>query len=427
MSTYNVAIVGAGPAGYFSAQALQGLSNNQLTFKVDLFEKLPTPWGLVRSGVSPDHPKIKSVSKVFEKISDNQNFRLFANVEVGKDISLDALKSAYDAVILAVGTPLGKRLGIPGEDLLNVWSSAEFVPWYNGHPDYSDLGIDLSGKRAIVIGAGNVAMDVARLLAMEPSELTTTDISDHALNLLLTSSITDVRICARRGAEFASFTAPELRELPELSDTDVVISAEEISDALTRSSDEVERHVKANLDAMHSIATMERSEKNKRLEFHFGYTPKEIRGAERVESVIFSSLHGDIEIEADLVVTAIGYEADSGLNLSVDGNHLENSDGFVEDNLYVVGWAKRGPTGVIGTNKSDATEVARKIVSELSFKNPKEDSGVSEVVSDLNFLNLTEWRRINDYEISKGANTGRPRVKLKTIQEMIRVSKGDLD
>ena len=427
MSTYNVAIVGAGPAGYFSAQALQGLSNNQSTFKVDLFERLPTPWGLVRSGVAPDHPKIKSVSKVFEKISDDQNFRLFANVEVGRDVSLDALKSAYDAVILAVGTPLGKRLGIPGEDLLNVWSSAEFVPWYNGHPDYSNLGIDLSGKRAIVIGAGNVAMDVARLLAMNPSELTTTDISDHALNLLLTSSITDVRICARRGAEFASFTAPELRELPELTDTDVVISAEEISDALTRSSDEVERHVKANLDAMHSIATMERSEKNKRLEFHFGYTPKEIRGAERVESVIFSTLHGDIEIEADLVVTAIGYEADSGLNLSVDGNHLENSDGFVEDNLYVVGWAKRGPTGVIGTNKSDATEVARKIVSELSFKNPKEDSGVSEVVSELNFLNLTEWRRINDYEISKGANMGRPRVKLKTIQEMIRVSKGDLD
>ena len=337
MSTYNVAIVGAGPAGYFSAQALQGLSNNQLTFKVDLFEKLPTPWGLVRSGVAPDHPKIKSVSKVFEKISDDQNFRLFANVEVGRDVSLDALKSAYDAVILAVGTPLGKRLGIPGEDLLNVWSSAEFVPWYNGHPDYSDIGIDLTGKRAIVIGAGNVAMDVARLLAMNPSELTTTDISDHALNLLLTSSITDVRICARRGAEFASFTAPELRELQELTDTDAVISAEEISDALTRSSDEVERHVKANLDAMHSIATMERSEKNKRLEFHFGYTPKEVRGTKKVESVIFSTLHGDIEIEADLVVTAIGYEADSSWKLSVDGNHLKNSDGFVEDNLYVVG------------------------------------------------------------------------------------------
>ncbi len=420
-----MAIVGAGPAGYFSAQALQGLSNNQSTFKVDLFERLPTPWGLVRSGVAPDHPKIKSVSKVFEKISDNQNFRLFANVEVGRDISLDALKSAYDAVILAVGTPLGKRLGIPGEDLLNCWSSAEFVPWYNGHPDYSDLGIDLSGKRAIIIGAGNVAMDVARLLAMNPNEFTATDISDDALDLLLNSSITDVRICARRGAEFASFTAPELRELPELRDTNVVISAEEISDALTRSSDEVERHVKVNLDAMYSIATMERSEKNKQLEFHFGYKPKEIRGTKKVESVIFSTLHGDIEIEADLVVTAIGYEAHSGLNLCVDGNHLKNSDGFVEDNLYVVGWAKRGPTGVIGTNKSDATEVAKKIVSELSLRTPKEDLDLGEVVRDLNFLDLTEWRRINDYEISKGANAGRPRVKLKTIQEMIRVSKGE--
>jgi ferredoxin--NADP+ reductase len=424
VSTYNVAIVGAGPAGYFSAQALQGLSNNQYIFKVDLFERLPTPWGLVRSGVAPDHPKIKSVSKVFEKISDDQNFRLFANVEVGRDISLDALKSAYDAVILAVGTPLGKRLGIPGEDLLNCWSSAEFVPWYNGHPDYSDLGIDLSGKRAIVIGAGNVAMDVARLLAMNPNDLTTTDISDHALDLLLASSITDVRICARRGAEFASFTAPELRELPELRDTNVVISAEEISDALTRSSDEVERHVKANLDAMYSIATMARSEKNKQLEFHFGYTPKEVRGTKKVESVIFSTVHGDIEIEADLVVTAIGYEADSGLNLSVDGNHFKNSDGFVEDNLYVVGWAKRGPTGVIGTNKSDAAEVAKKIVSELSLRTPKEDLDVNEVVKDLNFLNLDKWRMINQHEINLGLESGRPRVKLTKIKDIMVLIKG---
>ena len=424
MSTYRVAIVGAGPAGYFSAQALQSFSNDDLTFKVDLFEKLPTPWGLVRSGVAPDHPKIKSVSKVFEKISDDSNFRLFANIEVGRDVSLDALKSAYDAVILAVGTPLGKKLGIPGEDLLNCWSSAEFVSWYNGHPNYSELGVELSGKRAIVIGAGNVAMDVARLLAMNPNDLRTTDISDHALDLLFTSSITDVRICARRGAEFASFTAQELRELPELRETNVVILAEEISDAITRLSPEVERHVKANLDAMYSIATMERSETNKRLEFHFGYKPKEITGTKKVESVIFSTLHGDIEIEADLVVTAIGYEADSGLNLSVDGNHLKNSDGFIEDNLYVVGWAKRGPTGVIGTNKSDATEVAKKIVSELSLRTPKEDLGVNEVVKDLNFLNLDKWRMINQHEINLGLESGRPRVKLTTIKDMMVLIKG---
>jgi ferredoxin--NADP+ reductase len=422
-----VAIVGAGPAGYFSAQALQNLSNDDFTFKVDLFEKLPTPWGLVRSGVAPDHPKIKSVSKVFEKISDDSNFRLFANIEVGRDVSLDALKSAYDAVILAVGTPLGKRLGIPGEDLLNVWSSAEFVPWYNGHPNYSELSVDLSGQRAIVIGAGNVAMDVARLLAMNPNDLRTTDISDHALDLLLTSSITDVRICARRGAEFASFTAPELRELPELSDTNVVISNEEIREALNRSGHGVERHVKANLEAMQSIATTEQSKKNKRLEFHFGYVPMEIRGSGKVESVVFATPRGEEVIPADLVVTAIGYAADSIWNLNVDGNHFRNIEGFIEDNLYVVGWAKRGPTGVIGTNKSDAVEVVKKIVGELSVKSPKEDLGVNQLSNNLDFINLNEWHRINDYELAKGASLGRPRVKLKTIQEMIQVSKESRD
>lgn len=425
MSTYRVAIVGAGPAGYFSAQALQGLSNDDMAFKVDLFEKLPTPWGLVRSGVAPDHPKIKSVSKVFEKISDDPNFRLFANVEVGNDISLDSLKEAYDAVILAVGTPIGKKLGIPGEDLRNCWSSAEFVPWYNGHPDYSQLDIDLSGRRAIVIGAGNVAMDVARLLAMNSNDLVTTDISDGALDELHNSSIREVWLCARRGAEFASFTAPELRELPELKDTNVVISREEISEAIARAGNEAERHVKANLDAMQVIALMDRREGNKRLEFHFGYVPKQIRGTSKVESVVFTTAQGEVEVEADLVVTAIGYEADPEWNLKLEGSNFQNSDGLIEDNLYTVGWAKRGPSGVIGTNKSDASSVVEEIVYRLSGCKPKSESLRDNLVENLNHIDLEEWRQINEFEIAEGAKVGRPRVKLITTLEMIAVAKGE--
>ena len=216
MKTYSIAIIGAGPSGYFAAQALQNLETDDLKFSIDLIERLPTPWGLVRSGVAPDHPKIKSVSKVFEKVATAGNVSLFGNVEVGSDISLSELKAKYDAVILATGSSIGKKLGIPGEDLANSISAAEFVPWYNAHPDYANINPDLSSDTAIVIGAGNVAMDCARMLAVDPSELDLTDTANHALDALKRSKIRKVYICARRGAEFAAFTSPELRELPDL-------------------------------------------------------------------------------------------------------------------------------------------------------------------------------------------------------------------
>ncbi|MEI6251054.1 MAG: FAD-dependent oxidoreductase, partial [Actinomycetes bacterium] len=211
LSAFRIAIVGAGPAGYFAAQAL--LNQEDKSVLVDMLEKLPTPWGLVRSGVAPDHPKIRTVSKVFEKISDDPRFSLMANVEVGKDVSVAQLQEAYDAVVFASGADVGRLLGIPGEELPGVMSAAEFVPWYNAHPDFADFKVDLSGKRAIVIGAGNVAMDVGRLLAVEPDELASTDISDIALDALRVSKITDVMIVARRGPEHAAFTSPELRDL----------------------------------------------------------------------------------------------------------------------------------------------------------------------------------------------------------------------
>ena len=218
MKTYNIAIVGAGPAGYFSAQAFQNRETEDLCFKIDLYERLPTPWGLVRSGVAPDHQKIKSVSKVFEKVASNQNFRLFANVEVGKDVSLDDLKKNYDVVILATGASSGKKLNIPGENLKNVFSSDSFVSWYNSHPDYENLNVDLNCHRAVVIGAGNVAIDVARILLSDTSELAKTDIDVSALDLLHKSQIKEVVICGRRGPENSNFSLQELRELPRSED-----------------------------------------------------------------------------------------------------------------------------------------------------------------------------------------------------------------
>ncbi|MFM8328895.1 MAG: FAD-dependent oxidoreductase, partial [Actinomycetales bacterium] len=223
MKKYSIAIVGAGPAGYFTAQALQNLQSDDLKFQIDMIEKLPTPWGLVRSGVAPDHPKIKTVSKVFEKIATTEGFQLFCNVELGKDISTKELTELYDAVVIATGSDKGKKLGIPGENLRGSLTAADFVPWYNAHPDYVNVDVPLDTDTALVIGAGNVAMDVGRMLALEPKELEPTDTALHALEKLHNSKIRTVHIFGRRGPEHAAFTAPELRELPKLEHTDVEI------------------------------------------------------------------------------------------------------------------------------------------------------------------------------------------------------------
>ena len=217
MATFKVAIVGAGPAGYFAAQALQNLQSEDLQFSIDMIERLPTPWGLVRSGVAPDHPKIKTVSKVFEKVATAGNFRLFGAVELGTDISIEQLQEMYDAVVIATGSAVGKKLGIPGEDLPGSISAAEFVPWYNAHPEYKNLEVDFSDQVAVVIGAGNVAIDVARMLSLNPKELDPTDTAQYALDKFHNSAIREVHLFGRRGPEHAAFTSPELRELDRKS------------------------------------------------------------------------------------------------------------------------------------------------------------------------------------------------------------------
>ena len=420
MKSYRVAIVGAGPAGYFAAQALQNLSNESQSFAIDMIERLPTPWGLVRSGVAPDHPKIKTVAKVFEKIASTEGFRLFANVELGSDVSIEQLQERYDAVVIATGSAIGKQLGIPGEDLPGSLSAAQFVPWYNSHPDFKDETIDLSTDTAIVIGAGNVAMDVARMLALDPSELDPTDTADHAIEAFKGSGVRNVLISARRGAEHAAFTSPELRELPKLEHTNVIINRADITDAIARVGESIEKDTKSNLDAMLLIADREPTHHERTMKFQFLATPIEIIGSARVEGVRFKQTDTGEEftIPCGLVITAIGYEAASQEGIPYERGKVVNTDGFVREGLYVVGWAKRGPSGVIGTNKSDAADVVNLLVSKLH--EPKVVGDILEVLDLNKVVTQQHWELINAAEIAAGEPLGKPRRKALSREELLR-------
>ena len=399
MPTFKIAIVGAGPAGYFTAQAFQNAQDEDLTFAIDMIERLPTPWGLVRSGVAPDHPKIKTVSKVFEKIAKEGKFRLFANVELGKDISLKDLREQYDAVVLATGSSVGRKLNIPGEDLPNSLSAAEFVPWYNSHPDYVNTEVDLSSNTAVVIGAGNVAMDVARMLAITPGELELTDVAEHA-----------------------AFTAPELRDLPKLENTDVYIDTDQVAQASERvkAMGEVEKDLTNKLDAMQLIADHQKKGVERSLEIKFLATPLEIKGNGKVEEVVFVvnevkdgkvvATDKTISIKAGLVVTAIGYDSIEYPGVKIENGRILNIAGHVENNVYTTGWAKRGPTGVIGTNKSDSKDVVDLIIENL--KEPKTSEGVTALLkSGHEVIDQVAWEKINASEVISGEIAGKPRVK----------------
>ena len=384
-----------------------------------MIERLPTPWGLVRSGVAPDHPKIKTVSKTFEKIAADPNFRLFANVEIGSEISVTQLKEKYDAVVIATGSALGKKLGIPGEDLPGSLSAADFVPWYNAHPDYVDVNVPLDCDTAVVIGAGNVAMDVARMLALEPSELDPTDTADHAIDAFKASAVRNVYISARRGPEYAAFTSPELRELPKLEHTNVVINKEDIDAALVRAGAEPEKDVKSNLDAMLLIAQSQKSEHERTMHFLFQHTPKQILGTDRVEGVVYSTPHGDVTIKCGLVITAIGYQAAGIEGVPYENGKVVNTNGRVNENLYVVGWAKRGPSGVIGTNKSDAAAVVELMISDL--KTPKANGDISQLLTHQVVVDQSAWQKINEAEVAAGEPKGKPRVKSVKREELLKL------
>jgi ferredoxin--NADP+ reductase len=423
MPQYKVAIVGAGPAGYFAAQALQNFHTDDLKFSIDMIERLPTPWGLVRSGVAPDHPKIKTVSKVFEKVANEAGFRLFANVELGTDVTIEQLQENYDAVVIATGSALGKKLGIPGEDLPGSMSAATFVPWYNAHPDFNDEAIDLTSETAVVIGAGNVAMDVARMLALDPAELDPTDTADHAIDALKQSSVRTVVISARRGPEHAAFTSPELRELPKLEHTNVVISKSDVEGAFVRAGEAIEKDTKSNLDAMLLIADREPTNHDRTMKFQFLATPKEIKGEGRVEEVVFQKTGSDetFRIKCGLVITAIGYEATPLQGVPYEKGKVVNVDGRVKENIYVVGWAKRGPSGVIGTNKSDASEVMKLLIEDLGT--PKNSGDLADVITHNKVVSQQHWQAINEAEIAAGEPVGKPRRKAVTREELLKLGR----
>ncbi len=427
---FKVAIIGAGPAGYFAAQAFQQRASERLDFKIDMIERLPTPWGLVRSGVAPDHQKIKTVSKVFEKIAKNPNFRLFANVELGKDVSLKDLRDQYDVVVLATGASMGRKLGIPGEDLKNSLSAAVFVPWYNSHPDFVDVEVDTSSDTAVVIGAGNVAMDVARILAIDPTELDPTDVAEHALSRLKKSNIRTVIICGRRGPEHAAFTAPELRDLPKLENTDVFIDPKQIEDAIKsiEEMDEIEKDLKNNIEAMKTIAEHKKKGVPRKLEIKFLLTPLEIKGNGKVEEIVFQKNRVEsgkvvatkerFSVKTGLVITAIGYESIEYPGITIESGRISNIAGHVEHNVYAVGWAKRGPTGVIGTNKSDSNDVVDLIIENL--KDPKTSEGITGLLKSGHVvIDQIAWEKINASEVISGELAGKPRVKEVDWKRMI--------
>jgi len=422
LPNYKIAIVGAGPAGYFTAQAFQKAQNEELNFSIDMIERLPTPWGLVRSGVAPDHPKIKTVSKVFEKIAKENGFRLFANVELGKDVLLKDLREAYDAVVLATGSTSGRKLGIKGEDLPNCISAADFVPWYNAHPDFTGVKVDLNTDTAVVIGAGNVAMDVARMLALDPAELDPTDTAEYALTVFKSSNIRKVIICGRRGPEHAAFTAPELRDLPKLEHTDVYIDQAQITEANLRVEQmgEVEKDLQNNLEAMRLIAEHSKKGVERKLEIKFLAAPIEIKGSNKVEEIIFainevkngkvSATDKTYSIKAGLVVTAIGYDCVEYPGVKIENGRIANIAGHVEHNIYVTGWAKRGPVGVIGTNKSDSADVVDLIIDSL--REPKNAAGIEGLLkSGHQIIDQVGWEKINASEVISGELAGKPRIK----------------
>jgi ferredoxin--NADP+ reductase len=435
LKIFQILIVGAGPAGYFATQAFQNRETEGLNFKIDLVEKLPTPWGLVRSGVAPDHQKIKSISKIFEKISQHKNFRLFANVKIDLDSQIEELIKNYDAVILAIGASRGKKLNIQGENLLNVFSSAEFVPWYNAHPDFESLKVNFSSNRAVIIGSGNVALDVARILVKDVDELSKTDINLKALGLLKSSKIKEVVICGRRGPENCKFSLNELRDLSKLHDISIHFDEKEVSESIVRLEKENSKdftEIKNKLDFMLNVAKQNDEKCAKKIIFKFSLRPVSIEGSEKVRSVKFVSNENpsissddsknELEIDCGLVVSCIGYETESFNKIESENGKLKNVDGKIFSNLYCVGWAKRGSSGVIGTNKSDAIDVVKLIIEELSI--PKNTLAPEDCLKSRNIIVSQEmWETINNRELELGAANGTPRVKIAKIEELISLSR----
>jgi ferredoxin/flavodoxin---NADP+ reductase len=426
-----VAVVGSGPAGFYAAGAL--LSADP-PLEVDMIERLPTPWGLVRLGVAPDHPKLKSVSRAFERIADQPGFRFLGNVEVGSDLHHADLVRLYDAVIYAVGAQTDRRLGIPGEDLPGSWAATELVAWYNGHPDYQQLEFDFDVERVVVIGNGNVALDVARMLALTHDELAPTDATDASIAAIESSPIREIVVVGRRGPAQAAFTTPELQEMGELAGADVLVNPADLEGA-----DPEGTNAERNLAVLREFATREPEGKARRVVFRFFHSPVAILGEERVEGVELvrnqlDANHRAVPTEeretlpCGLVFRSVGYRGVALPELTFDdaSGTIPNEGGRVEPGVYVAGWIKRGPTGVIGTNKKDAAETVELLLEDVAGGRlaPKPDTSAAAVDAllaerGIRVVEYSGWTAIDEVERMAGERSGRPRVKLSTWDELL--------
>ena len=447
-----VAIIGSGPSGFYAAEHLQ--EQDGLEVQIDMYDRLPTPFGLVRGGVAPDHQKIKSVTRVYDKIAAHPEFRFYGNVEMGRDLTHEDLSAYYHAIIYAVGARTDRRMGIPREYLPGSHSATEFVGWYNAHPDFRSLGFDLASAAAAVVGNGNVAMDLARILASPPEALAATDIAEHALKALAGNGIREIHVLGRRGPAQAAFTNKELKELGELPDVDVIVDPEAVAlDPLSAADVEARpnRTRDRNLELLREYAARPSSGASRRIILHFLVSPVEIIGTERVEALtivhneLYESEDGSIRprptersttIPLGLVFRAIGYQgvplpgipfdAMRGVIPNEAGRIIEPRVGAPVQGEYVVGWIKRGPQGIIGTNKPDSQETVDSLLADLSAGHlNKEEVPSREVLERLlgerrrDFVSYEDWQLIDLLEQERGAASGAPRVKFSKVEEML--------
>ncbi|MDX6697143.1 MAG: ferredoxin/flavodoxin---NADP+ reductase [Solirubrobacteraceae bacterium] len=446
-----VAIVGAGPAGAFAAASLRRTRGD---VDVDLFERLPTAWGLLRGGVAPDHQEIKRLDETFDRLTLGRGVRFFGNVEVGTDISHSELMRHYRAVIYATGAQTDRSLGIPGEDLPGSWPATEFVAWYNGHPDYRDREFDLSGRRAVVIGNGNVAADVTRLLTLSADDLQRTDVADHALAALRSSAIEEVVVLGRRGPAQVAFTSAELRELGHLPGVDIRVEPEDVElDPVSAGwlAEEGTFTARKNVQLLEEFAARpETPDAGRRIRLRFLRSPVEIRGDGRVEAIdvgrneIVRSEDGALRpravdeavetIECGLVLRSVGYQAvplpdvpfdERSYVLPNDRGRVHTPEGEPLPGVYAVGWIKRGPTGILGTNKRDAEETVTRLVEDLdagALPAPPEDPDAIDALlteRQPDLVTADGWRAIDAREIERGREADRPRVKLASRDELL--------
>lgn len=454
--TLRAAIVGAGPSGFYTAEQL--LSGG---FEVDLYDALPTPFGLVRAGVAPDHPKIKSVTRMYEKTARREGFRFFGGVELGADVTREELLERYHAVVYAVGTAQDNRLGVPGEDRPGSVAATEFVAWYNGHPDFADHEFDLDADTAVVVGNGNVAIDVARMLVLDPDEISPTDTADHAIDALRAAQVRRVIILGRRGPAQAAFTNPELRELGELARADVIVDPDELvldeHSAAWLDSEQATPTHRRNVEILREFAERGPQGRSHAIELRFLRSPLElvgegddgsVRGLRVARNRLEPSEGGALRavptgeeevIGCGLVVRSIGYrgrplpgvpfDERRGL-IPNDGGRVLDAGGSPLRGEYAVGWIKRGPSGVIGTNKKDATDTVARVLADAqdgALNEPPRPADGEQVQAWLaervpGLVTWEGWQRIDAHERAAGEPQGRPRVKLVRVPEMLAVA-----